>query len=503
MTARKILDLIRDLPQARLTGDGHDTVSGISYDSRLVKPGDLFCALVGGYFDGHDYASKAVQKGAAALLVQHELPLEVPQIVVADTRAALAPVSASFFGHPSRSFDVIGITGTDGKTTTTYILESMFANAGRKVGVIGTIAVRVGNAVLDVDTRQTTPESVDVQRYFREMIIRGATTAIVEATSHGLDLHRLDCVRFATAAVTNITHEHLEYHKTIDAYRRAKARLFEAVEAAEGTAVVNADDDGACSVLPYLKNARVLTYGLERDDVDVAVNGIDLNETGSSFSLSVDGDTVQVWTPMVGRFNVANAACAVAIGLAHDISLKTVVKALAGFSGVEGRMQPVRQGQPFSVIVDYAHTPESIEKVLTLLRSLNPGGRIILVMGSAGERDPTKRPLQGAVGAKLADLCVFTTEDPRFEDPETIIAEIAAGARQAGATEGDDFVCITDRREAIHFAFSSARPGDSVLLAGKGHERSIIWQHEKRPWHEAKVAEDVLAQLGFVWNPEH
>ena len=496
-TARPLGALIAGLPEARLVGTGATSITGLTYDSRNVRPGDLFCALAGGYFDGHDYASAAVASGAAALIVERPLSLDVPQIVVEDSRAALAPISAEFYGHPSQSLDVIGVTGTDGKTTTAYLLEAIFGHAGIRTGVMGTIGVRVGDVVLDRDTRQTTPESADVQSHLREMKNAGAEVAILEATSHGLDLHRLDCVRFRTGVVTNITHEHLEHHKTIEAYRKAKAKLFEAVDSAGGTAVVNLDDEGARAMLPYVNRATLITYGLERRDVDVAAIDVGLGPDHSTYTLTHGADPVRVNTPLVGGFNVANALAATAAAIVHDISLQVCADALAEFRGVPGRMQAIRVGQPFSVIVDYAHTPESIEKVLSLLRSLNASGRLILVMGSAGERDPTKRPLQGAVGARLADLCVFTTEDPRFEDPDQIIDQIAAGAREWGAREGVDFVCITGRREAITHALSAAQPGDTVLLAGKGHERSIIWRHEKHPWDEAAIVAEVLAGLGF------
>jgi len=477
-------------------GDPNARISGIAYDSREVKPGDLFVALVGGYFDGHDFANAALNKGAAALLVERPLDIPIPQIVVGNTRAALAPVAARYFGHPSREMDVIGVTGTDGKTTTSCLIESIFEHAGFRTGVMGTIAVRVGEEILDTDTRQTTPESVDVQRHLRAMVDHGAKAAIVEATSHGLDLHRLDGVEFKTGAVTSITHEHLEHHKTIAAYRRAKARLFEALASFGGNAIINLDDEGSRTMLAYAKGASVRSYGIENVDADVRASDIVLSSDGTRYLVEAGGGGTDVTTGLVGRFNVENALCAIAVALSHDISLETCAQALSTVSGVPGRMQPVLNGQPFSVMVDYAHTPDSVEKVLNLMRSLTKG-RLILVMGSAGERDETKRPIQGNVGARLADFCVFTTEDPRFEDPDAIIADIAAGARASEALEGRDYVCITDRREAISYALARAQPGDSVVLAGKGHEQSIIWGHEKRPWNEVCVATEILEQLGY------
>ncbi len=492
------LDALADvLPGCTLIGNGATLIHGIQYDSRKIGPGDLFVALSGGYFDGHDFTGQAGTQGASAILVERRLAVDVPQIVVHDSRAALARVSARFYGNPSHFMDVIGITGTDGKTTTSYLLESILRAAGWETGVIGTVGVRLGQLALDADTRQTTPESLDVQRHLATMLHMGAKAAIIEATSHGLDLHRLDGTRFVTGAVTNVTHEHLEHHKTIAAYRRAKAILFERVGESGGVAVVNVDDEGAREMIPYSSGAKLVTYSADGIDADLKALSIQLSVRGSRFELQTKrhGDFL-VETPMVGLFNVANVLCALGIALSHDISPELSINALRQTPQIPGRMEPVSHGQPFAVIVDYAHTPESIEKVLALLRGLTTG-RLILVMGSAGERDRTKRPIQGDVAARLADYSVFTTEDPRFESAEAIIQEIAAGAIAQGAVEGRSFTCVTDRREAVAHALSLAQPGDCVLLAGKGHERSIIWGHEKRPWNESLIASEILYEMGY------
>jgi UDP-N-acetylmuramoyl-L-alanyl-D-glutamate--2,6-diaminopimelate ligase len=352
--------------------------------------------------------------------------------------------------------------------------------------------------VVEHDTRQTTPESADVQRYLRAMVASGANWAILEATSHGLAMHRLDHVRFLIGAVTNITHEHLEFHGTLDAYRRAKAILFERVVATGGTAVINVDDAGARAMLPFARGARLLLYSADGRRADLEARGVTSDARGSRFRLETgewgSGDVV---LPLIGSFNIANALCAAGVALAVGLDLPTVVRGLATAPAVPGRMATIVAGQPYSVIVDYAHTPESLTKVLTLLRDLHPRGRLIAVFGSAGERDVAKRPLQGAVAARLADYAVFTSEDPRYEEPDAIIAAIAAGAREAGGRENETFACVTDRREAIRHAFTRARPGDCVLLAGKGHEGSIIWGREKVPWDEAAAARETLAELGF------
>jgi UDP-N-acetylmuramoyl-L-alanyl-D-glutamate--2,6-diaminopimelate ligase len=499
--SQPLIGLARGLSAARVDGDSSVVISGMEYDSRKVKPGDLFIALVGGYFDGHDFAEMAKERGAAALMVEHELPIPLPQLIVSNTRAALPAVAAEFFGHPSRELTVIGITGTDGKTTTTYLVETILAYAGLRTGVIGTVGVRIDDKVLDADTRQTTPESLDVQRHLRSMVDQCVDVAVLEATSHGLDLHRLDEIRFQIGAVTSITHEHLEHHKTIEAYRRAKARLFEAVCLANGKAVINLDDSGSREMMTYSDPNSIITYSADGADADLIASDIRMSVDGTTFQLSVRGVESIVRTPLLGRFNVANALCAIGVAHAHDISHEISIKALAQTPPIPGRMQSIRQGQPFAVIVDYAHTPDSIDKVLTLLRELNPAGRLILVMGSAGERDREKRQLQGEVAVRLADYSVFTTEDPRFEDADAIISHIAEGARLKGGVEGRDFVCVTDRRQAIEHVFETARAGDCVLLAGKGHERSIIWGHEKRPWDEAAIAAELLMALGFREGP--
>lgn len=493
----RLSELAASIPGAQLLGRGEIEISEIEYDSRRIVPGCLFVALVGGYDDGHAFAADAVARGATALLAERPLDVDCPQILVSNTRASLADAAAAFYEDPSRELAVIGITGTDGKTTTSYLVETMFRNAGVKTGLIGTVAVRVGEEIVEAETRQTTPESLDVQRHLRNMVDQGVRVAIIEATSHGLDLHRLDRTRFVTGAVTNITHEHLEHHKTIAAYRRAKAILFERVASLGGTAVVNADDEGARSVLPFAVGARVLTYSASGVEADFQASRIALSVDRTAFDLRAGGQVHRVETGLVGRFNVENALCALGVASAHDISLETTLATLQQPPPIPGRMQPIAADQPFAVIVDYAHTPDSIEKVLRLLRDLNRKGRLIIVMGSAGERDREKRPIQGSVAARLADYAVFTTEDPRFEDAATIIEEIAVGAERAGARRNRDFACIVDRREAIAHALAAARPGDCVLLAGKGHERSIIWNKEKRPWDEAAVATELLQELGF------
>ncbi|MEA2597968.1 MAG: UDP-N-acetylmuramoyl-L-alanyl-D-glutamate--2,6-diaminopimelate ligase [Thermomicrobiales bacterium] len=497
MPSATLTELVSNHPELRLSGDLTTRVTGMQYDSRLIAPGDLFVAIPGGHFDGHAFISDAVARGAVAVMAERDAPEGLPAILAADTRQTLPPVAATFFGRPSLELGVIGITGTDGKTTTSYLVDAILRDGELETGMVGTVSVRIAGSIVDHETRQTTPESLDVQRYLRQMVDADVQWAILEATSHGLDLHRLDEVRFAIGAVTNVTHEHLEHHKTIESYRRAKGILFERLSASGGTAVVNLDDEGAREMLKYACGSNVLTYSVLDPVADIRAADIVLGVSGSRFELVTPQGSAWIDLPLVGGFNVANALCAAGVAIAAAVPLQTIADSLACASPVPGRMARIDLGQPFTVIVDYAHTPESLTKVLQLLRSLNPDGRLLAVSGSAGDRDTTKRPLQGEVSAKLADVSVFTTEDPRFEDPDIIIDEIAAGAARVGARRGYEYHCVTDRREAIRLALSLARPGDCILLAGKGHERSIIWGHEKRPWDEAGVARELLTELGF------
>lgn len=494
---RRLAELTQAMPGAVLVGDGEISISDIQYDSRLVTPGTLFAALRGGYVDGHDFIADAVARGAAAVVVDRFVTALCPVVRVADVRTALSPLAASFYDHPSLDLVSIGITGTDGKTTSSYLTDSILTNAGITTGLIGTVSVKIADKVVQHETRQTTPESLEIQRLLRQMVDNGVQHAILEATSHGLAQHRLDDVAFSIGAVTNITHEHLEFHKTIAAYRAAKATLFERVASLGGVAVVNLDDEGAREVLPYCATAETLTYSCQYASADLLASRIETDVTGARFEVQFRGATQRFRSPLVGQFNVENALAAIGISLATGMPLGQIAEGLERAPAIPGRMQRVDEGQPFSVIVDYAHTPESLQKLLTLLRQLNPEGRIIAVSGSAGERDVPKRALQGGVSARFADFSIFTNEDPRFEDASEIIGQIAEGAIAAGAKPGEDFQTIVERQDAIALAIERATPGDVVLLAGKGHERSILWNGDKIPWDEPAVAANALRAAGY------
>jgi UDP-N-acetylmuramoyl-L-alanyl-D-glutamate--2,6-diaminopimelate ligase len=493
---------LRDVAAAdgsmRLAGNARVRVSGISYDVRRVRPGDLFAALDGDDFRGHEQIPAALSAGAVALLVGRDLERTVvPTLLAHNPRAALAAVSARFFDRPSDELRVIGVTGTDGKTTTVHLIEAVLASAGSGAGSITTLGVRIAGELRNDQSRLTTPEAPDVQAELRRMADCGIRWAVVEASSHGLALNRLDEIRFAVGAISNITHEHLDFHGSPLAYRRAKAALLAKAAACGGVAVVNADDPGALSALADVAPDHVIRHGIADPGAEVRAVEIVHEPWGTRFQLLTPRGRAAVRLPLPGVFNVSNALGAAACAIACGIEAEAIAQGLSSASPVPGRALPIDAGQPFSVIVDYAHTPVALRSVLTWLRASHPGGRLIVVFGSAGERDLLKRPWMGEVAIQCADYAVLTSEDPRFEDPGAIIAQIAAGAVSAGGSLGETHVCIPDRREAIQHALAEASPGDCVLLAGKGHESSILLGSAETLWNESGVARELLADLGY------
>ncbi len=476
-------------------------VRAVTYDSRKVAPGSLFVAIEGFHRDGHDFASDAVKRGAIAVVAQRKLRLRVPIAIVADSRAALADIAAEFFEHPTGRLKLAAVTGTDGKTTTIHLVSDVLEAGGARTGFATTVDFKVADQLWANDTRQSTQEAVDIQEFFAELLVAGGTWGVLEATSHALALRKLRGCEVDIAVFTNLSPEHLDFHGTLQSYLEAKGILFEMLSKSRDkgvpkTAVLNADDPKWQYLVDRAGGAKVITYGIDAH-ADVQGTVLAADATGSRVRVATPNETVEIQLPLVGRFNVHNALAAVAAGVAAGVSLARARDALQRAKPVRGRMERVDSGQPFSVIVDYAHTPESLDKVLSLLRPLTRG-RLIAVFGSAGERDRSKRPRLAEVAARLADFFVITQEDPRLEDPAGILAEIEAGATEAGKSPGSDYVVIDDRREAVREAIRRARPGDTVLLAGKGHEGSIIVGEEKRPWDEATAARDALRELGFA-----
>ena len=450
----------------RAQGDfGAAVVTSITFDSRAVTPGALFCCLVGATSDGHDHAAAAVAAGAVALVCQRPLPLDVPQVVVADARAAMASLAAAFHGHPSRRLAVAGITGTNGKTTVTYLLAAVLEAAGRPAAVIGTIT----------GTR-TTPEAPELQARLAALAEDGVKAVAMEVSSHALVQRRVDALWFEVVAFTNLSQDHLEYHGTMEDYFRAKASLFDPARARVG--VVNADDPWGRRLIDSTR-LSVRPYRM------ADAQGLVIDRDGSTFTL--DGERVSL--RVSGAFNVSNALAAAAVARELDVAPTDVAAGLGALEAVPGRFERVDGGGPVAVVVDYAHTPDGLEKVLLAARQLAGDARVLVVFGAGGDRDHAKRPAMGEVATRLADVAVLTSDNPRSEDPLVIIDEVRAGVERP-----EVLVVEPDRRAAIALALDAAEPGDVVVVAGKGHETSQVFAGGRSvPFDDRVVARELLA----------
>lgn len=479
-------------------------ITMLAYDSRKIQPGALFIAVPGAHTDGQLFIAEAARRGALAAIGEALPPekvrnLSIPYITVADIRGTLADLACAWYGYPARRLCTIGVTGTDGKTTTSNLISAILETAGTRTGLMTTANFRLAGREWENTTRQSTLEALEVQQFLRQMLDNGATHAIIESTSHGLELQRVRGCNFDIGVVTNITHEHLDFHKTLENYRRAKARLFDMLDPGrdkglgiQPRAILNRDDSSFEYLKPHCR-VPILDYGFA-DAAQVRAVDVQLNAGTTRFRALLPDAEVIIETRLVGSFNVSNCLAAIAATWSLGVSPDEIAEGLATMTGVSGRMETIQEGQPFSVIVDYAHTPDSLEKVLAILRPLTDG-KLIVVFGSAGERDLQKRPIMGRIAAQMADFFVITDEDPREEDRERILQEIAEGAKVVGKQEGQDFLCIADRTQAIAEAFVRAKAGDTVLLAGKGHEQSIIMGKEKLPWDDRRAAREALQNL--------
>ena len=468
------------------TLSGCDHVGAVRYDSRTVHQGDIFVAISGTLTDGHRYVKHALRAGACLAVVEHAEAGDGagPCVVVPSTRRALADIATVLNQFPASKLHITGVTGTDGKTTSTFMLSHVLARLGRKTGLLSTVAFQYGDSWVDNDMRQSTLEAPEIQSALARMVEVGVTDAVIEATSHGLALERVRGCAFDDAIVTNITSEHLEFHGTRDRYIAAKALLLQAVRASRDRpgahfAAVNIDDEGSRRLLVDAP-VETVSFGLGGQ---ARVRAVDLEcgPFGSAFTLLTDGRAIPVRTSLPGQFNIYNCLGVLANVVGRGDDLGAAAQALESFAGVPGRMQRLDEGQPFAVVVDYAHTAASLEKVLATLRPLT-ASRLIVVFGSAGNRDHEKRPAMGSVSAGFADLSILTDEDPRTESSAIILEQIAEGARREGAREGVDFRVIPDRREAIAWALAAAGSGDVVLLAGKGHEKNMFVASGSIPW---------------------
>jgi UDP-N-acetylmuramoyl-L-alanyl-D-glutamate--2,6-diaminopimelate ligase len=474
-------------------------VTALAYDDRRVAPGTVFFCVRGLTRDGHEFADAAVERGASALVVDHPLGSAVPEVVVPDVRAAMAPAAARLAGDPTARLTTVGITGTNGKTTTAFLVRALLEAGGRRTGILGTVTQVVGGH--ERAAGRTTPEAVDLQPLFAEMLAAGDDACVMEVSSHALALGRADAIHWSAAIFTNLTQDHLDFHATMEEYFRAKARLFQ--DAGEAPKVVDVDD-------PYgrrlaAEHPDAITVALESEDARVRATDVRTGLKGSSFV--VDGRTLT--TPLTGRFNVMNALQAYVAAVALGVDEDAAAGALAHAGGVPGRLEPVDAGQPFAVLVDYAHTPDSLENVLRAAAGVldadaeaaGPGGergRAICVFGCGGDRDRGKRPVMGGIAAREADVAIATSDNPRSEDPATILDEVLAGVDgTAGTVER-----IEDRHEAIVRAVGLARPGDVVLITGKGHEQGQQFADRLVPFDDRLVAREALAALGHADGSE-
>ncbi|SFS49944.1 UDP-N-acetylmuramoyl-L-alanyl-D-glutamate--2,6-diaminopimelate ligase [Marininema halotolerans] len=462
----KLEKLFNSLVLADVIGNMNVEITGIQMDSREVKPGDLFIALKGFTVDGHQYIPQALEQGAVALVVEEDIKAPVPVMKVPDSKRALAVISDVFFEHPTRELKLIGLTGTNGKTTTSHLIRRMLEDAGMATGLIGTMNMQIGEKTYPV--KNTTPEVIELQRGFRQMKDAGCSHAVIEASSHALHMGRTRGCRFRTALFTNLTQDHLDYHETMENYRDAKALLFSQLENSymdqredQALAILNVDEE-ASNHFAQVTPAQVITYGIDQP-ADVMAEEIQYHAGGTRFRLTTFKGSMDVDMKLMGKFSVYNALAATAVALGEGVSLEQICVSLESIQGVDGRLEAVDAGQSFTVIVDYAHTPDSLENVLKTVSEITQG-QVWCVVGCGGDRDRTKRPLMAAIGAQYSDHLVITSDNPRTEDPKQIIADMEEGL------QGKEKTIIMDRGEAIQFAIKEACPGDLVLIAGKGHE---------------------------------
>jgi UDP-N-acetylmuramoyl-L-alanyl-D-glutamate--2,6-diaminopimelate ligase len=484
---------------ADLRGDPAVEIRDLAYDSRRVSDGTLFFCFAGEKTDGHDFAPKAVEDGAAALVVERPLELDVPQALVEDARAAMAPIAAAINGDPTSELTVVGITGTNGKTTTAFLVRHLLEAAGRQCGLLGTVRQVVGGQVEEVE--RTTPEAIDLQRTFSRMLEAGDDACAMEVSSHALVLHRADAIDFAVKVFTNLSQDHLDFHADMEDYFAAKRLLFSSeggaplIELGGGISVVNIDDAYGQRLAEELETGEggnCVTYSAAGGAADLSARGVTFDTSGSHFLCLSPAGELDVQTPLPGDFNVSNALAALSVAHALGLDLQVAARALASAEQVPGRFESIDEGQPFGVIVDYAHTPDSLENVLEAGRRLT-GARLISVFGCGGDRDTEKRPLMGRAGAELSDLAVVTSDNPRSEDPDSIIEQIRAGIPDDPHAE---VVVDADRRAAIALALGRAGEGDLVVIAGKGHEQGQEFEDGRKiPFDDRDVARDELRRL--------
>ncbi|MEG1547555.1 MAG: UDP-N-acetylmuramoyl-L-alanyl-D-glutamate--2,6-diaminopimelate ligase [Clostridia bacterium] len=462
---------------------GNDIPVGeLQYNSRKVNAGDVFCCIVGTFADGHKYAEQAVAAGAAALVVERELPLSVPQLLVPNTRIAMAEMAAARYGNPSREMTMVGITGTNGKTSTTYMLKAIAQQLGIKVGLIGTIRNMIGDCI--IDTERTTPESVDLQRILRQMKDEGVELVVMEVSSHSLDQKRVHGIEFDIGEFTNITQDHLDYHKTFSNYLKAKKQLF--YQSKE--AVINADDPYAAEMTNGI-DINTTTFGI-RENADISATEIDITTRGVQFDLHTPLGITRIYVPTPGLFSVFNAMGAVAVSMRLGYPMDAIKNGLEHMASVSGRLEPLPTGgRDFTVLLDYAHTPDALENILKTVREFSKG-RIVTLFGCGGDRDHAKRPIMGEIAGRFSDLLVVTSDNPRSEEPMAIINSVVEGVKKSGC----EHIIIENRRHAIEYALTHAEKDDVIILAGKGHENYQEINGGKHHFDEKEIVAELLCK---------
>ena len=485
MTAIKVKDLLPKIKYKEFVGDANVVITGLNHDSRSLAPGDLFFCLKGSACDGHDYASQVVASGASVLCVERILPLDIPQIKVEDMNTGLAEIAAAYYDYPADKLELFGITGTNGKTTVSFLLERVLSDAGFNPAVIGTLYNKF-NAKTEKNPH-TTPQAPELHRFFRQVADQGGDSVSMEVSSHSLALGRVHGLKFRAGIFTNLTQDHLDFHAGMEEYFLAKQNLFSMIKP-EGFAVINLDDPRGESLLSGLK-VKGITYGVKNPQSMILAKDIILSPQGSRFTLVTPQGEFSVNLQINGMFNVSNVLAALATAWGQDLEISKAIKSLEGFSGVKGRFEKINEGQDFLVIVDYAHTPDALERVLKSAREFT-SGKVIAVFGCGGNRDRKKRPIMGKIGAACADLVVITSDNPRKEDCQAIIGDILAGMEGKA-----NYLVEADRKLGIEKAIRAARPGDSVIIAGKGHEDYQIFADRTIHFDDGETAREILRGL--------
>ncbi len=481
----KLEELMKGIEYRVAAGNMDIEVTGISYDSRQVRPGHIFVCIPGLKTDGHIFAEQAVKMGASVVLAEKELPLtDATLIITGDCRRSMPKLAANFYRRPSRDLRVVGVTGTNGKTTTTHLIKAILEEQNKKVGIIGTLYARIGDT--EKVLGHTTPESVDIEQFLSLTRESRGDYVVMEVSSHAIDLGRVDEIYFAAAVFTNLTQDHLDYHLTMENYKEAKLDLFRKLSSSKGFAVINADDPAALDFIKASGN-NFITYGVEKDAAVKAVN-VQTSLKGSNFSIVFNHQLIDFNMKLIGLFSVYNALAAISFAIKEGIDFATIKTALEKVEGVAGRFEQVDCGQDFTVVVDYAHTPDGLENILKTGRQIAEN-RLITVFGCGGDRDKSKRPLMGKIAAQYSDFCVVTSDNPRSEEPEAIINDIIPGLNEIATSH---YAKIVDRREAIHHAICLAKKGDLVIIAGKGHETYQLVKDQVLDFDDRKVAAEFL-----------